>query len=102
MTEADLLRGVLDLCRVLGWRTLHVRPARTAHGWRTAVQGDGAGFPDVLALRGDCIVAAELKADRGNLTDEQRDWLAAFAASGADVHVWRPVDYPDAIAAVLR
>lgn len=102
MSESDLLTGVLDIARLTGWRTIHVRPGRTAHGWRTAVSGDGTGWPDIVALRGDRIIVAELKADRGRLTDEQRDWLAAWTATGADVHVWRPVDYPDTIASVLR
>lgn len=102
MSESDLLRGVLDLCRVLGWRTLHIRPGRTAGSWRTPVQGDGAGFPDVLALRGDRLVVAELKGGAGRVTVEQDAWLGAFAEAGVEVHVWRPSDYPDAIAEALR
>jgi hypothetical protein len=104
VTEADLLRGVLDLCRLLGWRTLHLRPARTSHGWRTPVQGDGVGWPDVFAVqpRSRRIVAAELKAEGGRLTADQDAWLADLAASGVEVFTWRPADYPDAIAEVLR
>lgn len=102
MAEGDLLRGVLDLCRVLGWRTIHIRPARTAYGWRTPVQGDGEGWPDLFAVRGDRAIAAELKADRGRTTSEQDAWLAALEAAGVETHTWRPADYPDAIAEVLR
>lgn len=102
MAESDLLTGVLDIARAYQWRTIHVRPGRTAHGWRTAISGDGVGFPDLLAVRGDRIVVAELKVGRRALTDEQRTWLAAFAAVGAEAHVWRDTDYPDDIAAVLR
>lgn len=102
MTENDLLAGVLDLLRLFGWRSIHVRPARTAHGWRTPVQGDGTGWPDLYAVRGDRALAAELKADRGRVSPEQAAWLDALRAAGVSVHVWRPADYPDAIAAVLR
>jgi hypothetical protein len=102
MTESDLLRGVLDLAKLLGWRTIHVRPGRTAHGWRTAVQGDGAGWPDVFAVRGDRLIGAELKSGRGQLATDQSAWLEALATAGVECHVWRPADYPDAIAAVLR
>jgi hypothetical protein len=102
MTETDLLRGVLDIAKVYGWRTLHVRPARTAHGWRTAVSGDGIGWPDVVAVRGSRIVAAELKAERGRLTPDQDRWLYDLAAAGVDVHVWRPSDYPDGVVEALR
>jgi hypothetical protein len=30
---------VIELAKLRGWRTAHFRPARTAHGWRTAVLG---------------------------------------------------------------
>jgi hypothetical protein len=52
ITEAAFLRQVLDLAKLRGWRTAHFRPAQTSRGWRTAVQGDGAGFPDLVGRRG--------------------------------------------------
>lgn len=100
MTENELLTGVLDVCRLLGWRTIHLRPARSATSWRTAVHG--VGFPDVLAVRGSRIVAAELKVGRKQLTAEQGRWLTDLAAAGADCHVWRETDYPDGIVEALR
>lgn len=102
LSEADLLRGVLDLCRVLGWRTYHPRPAMTRRGWRTPVQGDGIGWPDLAAVRGDRLVVAELKSERGRTTPEQADWLEALAAAGVEAYTWRPADYPDNIAEILR
>jgi hypothetical protein len=48
------------------------------------------------------IVVAELKFGRRTLTDERRAWLAAFAAVGADAHVWHDRDYLNPIAAILR
>lgn len=102
MSEADLLAGVLDIFARLGWRTLHVRPARTATSWRTAVSGAGVGFPDVLAVRGRRLVVVELKSATGQLTDAQDQWLSDFAATGADVYVWRPADYPDRILEALK
>ena len=102
MSEGDLLRGVFDLSRALGWRTLHIRPARTALSWRTAVSGDGIGWPDLFAIRGSRIVAAELKSGRGRVTPEQRAWLEALAAAGCETFTWREADYPDAMLRVLR
>lgn len=102
MSESDLLVGVLDACRMLGYRTLHIRPARAAGSWRTAVQGGGIGFPDVLAIRGKKLVVAELKSSKGRLSDEQDRWLSDFAIAGADCYVWRPSDYPDRILEALR
>src|SRR5215813_9770420 len=49
--------------------TLNVEPgtlaAEAATGWRTAVSGDGAGFPDLLLVRAERLVVAELKVGRG-------------------------------------
>ncbi len=110
-TEADFTTFVIDLARVLGWRTAHFRPAKTDKGWRTPVQGDGAGFPDLILLRGNRMVVAELKAERGRLSPAQVEWLDAYAglaypecpgSFGDDtnavtgnhigVFVWRPRD----------
>ena len=101
MSEADLERGVLDLARLYHWRVAHFRPARTVHGWRTPVAADGAGFVDLLMVRGNRILAVELKSALGRLTPEQVAWLAALADAGVDTQVWTPAMYPAAIAAVL-
>ena len=86
---------------MLGWKRAHFRPARTAHGWRTPVAADGAGFPDLILVRGDRLLAAELKTESGTLTPAQSEWLEALAAAGMETFVWRPDDW-DAIAKVLR
>lgn len=101
MPERELQDAVIKLARLLGWRSAHFRPAMTTHGWRTAVQGDGKGFPDVVLIRDERLVVAELKSDSGQLTNEQDQWLAAWRSVGAEVHVWRPEDL-QTIADILR
>jgi hypothetical protein len=101
-SEAAFTGQVLQAARLLGWQSAHFRPARTARGWRTPVQGDGKGFPDLILLRGPRLVVAELKVDGGRLRPEQESWLAAFRQlPGAEVHVWRPRDW-DQLTEVLR
>lgn len=98
MTEADLLRAVTDLAAILGWQWVHWRPAQTAHGWRTPVQGPlGAGFPDLLLVREKDrrIMFVELKADRGKVSPAQVDVALRLFAAGQDVQVWRPSDLDD-------
>jgi hypothetical protein len=93
MTEQQLLDAILDTCRLLRLRTAHFRPARTAAGWRTAVAGDGKGFPDLVIVGLDQVVYRELKTDRGRPAAEQDVWVAALAAAGADIAIWRPRDW---------
>lgn len=90
-SEAAFTRQVLQFARLLRWRTAHFRPGLTQSGrWVTAVQGDGAGFPDLLLARGPRLVVAELKVGRNKPTEAQEDWLRAFNAAGVEAYVWRP------------
>ncbi len=92
MSERVWTRHFIQLAQSLGWRTVHFRPARTVKGWRTAVEGDGIGFPDVLCLRDVRLVVTELKTEKGRPTRDQTDWLAAWQAVGAETYIWRPSD----------
>lgn len=102
-SEDQLLAWTLNTARMYGWRTLHIRPARTATGWRTAVQGDGTGWPDVFAVRGDRAIAAELKKGRARLRPEQEAWIAALTGvAGIDTYIWRTTTPLEEIAGALR
>lgn len=84
---------VIQLAKLHGFRVTHFRPAMTRAGkWMTAVQGDGKGFPDLVLVRGDQLIFAELKSERGKLSDEQRAWLDALGQTAATCCVWRPSD----------
>ena len=93
------MKAILDGLMKTGWRACHFRPARTAGGWRTAVQGH-VGFPDIIGIhpvRG--IVAIECKSDKGRLTDEQNAWKQWFESvedrwpGAVEYRVVRPVDW---------
>lgn len=90
VTEADWTRQVIEAAQRFGWKVAHFRPARTADGnWATAVQGDGAGFPDLILVR-ETTIAAELKSEYGRLSPEQEEWLAYFHNAGVETYIWRP------------
>ena len=90
MSEDDLQTRIIAAAEANGWRVVHHRPAKTAKGWRTAVQGH-AGFPDLVLARDGVIIVAELKSRRGHPTDDQKLWLEAL---GVHVRLWRPQDWP--------
>lgn len=100
LTEADFLRQVIDLAHLCGWRVAHFRPAFTGRGWRTPVQGDGVGFPDLILTRRDRLMAAELKRQLGTVAPEQLEWLKAFDLAGAETAVWRPSDFEQIVEAL--
>jgi len=94
MSEDQFQRKVIARSIELGWEVAHFRASRTAHGWRTACQGTAKGFPDLILLRHGIQVIAEIKAEGGKITPEQRRWLGAFSkVPGAIVCVWRPSDW---------
>lgn len=105
MSENELLEAVLEMAALLGWRCYHARPARTASGWRTAAQGNGAaGFPDLVLVRNGCLWFVELKAEKGRVGPAQELWLDALKfVPGVRVDVWRPDDWRSGrVEAVLR
>ena len=65
---------------------------QTERGWRTAVAADGKGFPDLLLVR-EQVIVAEIKGDGDKLRPEQEAWLEAFSRAGVPSFVWTPEDW---------
>lgn len=89
MTEDQLLAAVLDAAKQLGYRVCHFRPARTATGWRTAIQGD-KGWVDLVLCGYGRFMVVECKSETGKLTDDQGAWRWELLNAGIEYHVWRP------------
>lgn len=94
LREDEWTSRVIETARLHSWRVAHFRPARTAKGWRTPVQGD-IGLPDLILARDGVVLLAELKQDRGTVRPDQRLWLAALGRHG---RLWRPRDWDDVLA----
>ena len=99
--EKTFQKQVIELAHILGYTVAHFRPAKTAHGWRTPVAADGAGFPDLVIAGHGRILYRELKTTTGRLSDDQEAWGEILTRNGADYAVWRPSDW-DTIAHQLR
>lgn len=93
MTEDQLTTRIIEAAITYGWLVTHFRPARTAKGYRTAVQGH-KGFPDLVLVKGDRVIFAELKGLRGYLSNEQAIWLHRLRDAGAEVYLWNERDWP--------
>lgn len=91
---------VIALAGYRGWRFYHApdnRPGRNG-----GVQRVVRGWPDLVLVRDDRMIVAELKAEKGRLRPGQQEWLDALAqVPGVEAHVWRPSDWPAVEAALL-
>ncbi len=94
LTEAAFTATVIEFAKLYGWLVTHFRPAQTARGWRTPVQGD-KGFPDCVFAKEGRVVFAELKV-KGKPSEEQKAWLEALP----NAYLWTPADW-DSIEKVL-
>lgn len=86
ITEAQHQAAILELAQLMGWRWYVVPDSRRCP----------AGWPDLVLVRGDRIIFAELKTDSGKLRPAQEDWLDALSrVRRVTVRVWRPQDWPE-------
>ena len=101
VSEADFMAQVTQLATLLGYVWCHFRPAMTSKGYRTPVSGPlGKGWPDLVLVRGERIIFAELKRDGAKPTPEQTEVLATLAKTG-EAYVWQPKDF-EAVARLLQ
>ena len=73
---------VRRLLRDLNLRGYHTHDSRRSHG----------GYPDWTIVGTGGVLFRELKTQRGKVSPEQQQWLAALTAARQDADVWRPED----------
>ena len=85
VTEAEFQQAVVELARAeCGWKVYHTYDSRRS----------APGFPDLVLARQGVLLFWELKAAKGRATAAQREWLDALRATGANVDVLYPEDWP--------
>lgn len=76
---------VIPLLELHGWLVYHTHDSRRSQ----------AGFPDLVAVRGERTIFAELKSETGQPTAEQYEWLVTLHQAGNEVYLWRPSDFEE-------
>ena len=89
--ERDFQRSVVELAELYGWMIYHTYDSRRSN----------PGFPDLVMVRDNRVIFAELKTMKGKVTKHQERWLEALAKTQVEVKLWRPSDIND-IEEVLR
>ena len=82
MTEKALQAAIAKFARERGWLVYHTYDSRRS----------APGFPDLVMVRREQLVFAELKNDKGRLTQDQENWRAALIRADQAYFVWRPAD----------
>jgi hypothetical protein len=82
ITEKEFMQLVIDHAEANHWLVYHTYDSRRSE----------PGFPDLLLLRRR-LIAVELKSEKGETTQLQDEWLAAFRACGILAYLWRPSDW---------
>jgi hypothetical protein len=90
-TEKQFQQQVKDLAKILGWKYYHT--------WRSF--HSPAGFPDCVMVKGCRVIFAELKTEKGKVSEKQQEWITALSGTNNETYVWRPSDWDD-IVEVLR
>ncbi len=90
--EETFQKAVIDVAHECGWHAAHFRKSRTKHGWSTAVQADGKGFPDLVLVR-ERVIWPELKVGKNKLSKDQENWRDWLLAAGQEWYCWYPRDW---------
>lgn len=91
ITEAQFQKTVIEMAELFRWRWYHAPENRPVAGRSgTYIQNVRKGFPDLVLVKGDRLIFAELKRELGPLQPGQQDWLDAVRAAGAEAYLWRP------------
>jgi hypothetical protein len=82
VTEKALQEAIVKFARQRGWRVYHTYDSRRS----------APGFPDLVLVRRRKLIFAELKSEKGKITDEQERWRSALNEAEQTYFVWRPND----------
>ena len=100
ISEQAFMTQIKSLAYLNGWMTHHSQPSLTRTG-RYITTG-AAGFPDlVLAHPQRGFILAELKTEKGRVSESQVAWLKACDPH-VECYIWRPQDLPQITARLGR
>ena len=88
--EKDFQLRVMHLAKLFRWQCYAIPDSRRA---------SLAGYPDLTMwnVEQKRLIFAELKREKGKLSESQKVVLSELETLGVEVYVWRPSDFDDII-----
>jgi hypothetical protein len=87
-SEKEFMKRVVGLAKLTGWLCYHTFDSRRS----------SPGFPDLVLVRPPDIIFAELKNNKGKLSDKQWVWHETLKqCPGVSFYLWRPQDWESVI-----
>jgi hypothetical protein len=83
LSEKDFQDQIIQLARMCGWTLIyHTKDSRDSP----------EGFPDLVMIKRDVLLVAELKVGNNKPSAAQQKWIDGFCYVGALAYVWYPTD----------
>lgn len=104
MSEKAFQAQVVAMANIFGWLVFHQPEAfqrcpKCGHERIHHPKDCDAGFPDLVMARSARVIFAELKTEKGKVSDAQQGWIDALGGvtcnnwdEGPEVYLWRPSD----------
>ena len=83
---------MIEYAELRGWAVYHA-----AYVKGHLRSSSSVGFPDLVLVRNDRTVFAELKTDKGKLSVAQDGWLNLLRGTANEVYLWRPSDMDEVL-----
>ena len=95
-TEKQFQAAVVQYAKLKGWEVYHTEFSIRSN----------KGFPDLTLARigkdgTGRIIFAELKSEKGKVTEDQKKWLELLSDCPCETYLWRPSDW-DWIEEILK
>lgn len=81
-TEKQFQEAVIELAKLNGWMVYHTHDSRRSE----------PGFPDLVLVKNGFVIFAELKTEKGRVSEAQEKWLRNLGSGEGcfSVFLWRP------------
>lgn len=104
ISESAWQKTVVGHALRAGWLTYYIPDAMWRRAFVSGIPQDlgNRGFPDLICVRGSCVLFRELKKIGGRLSEHQILWRDALLEAGADWALWTPADLDEVIATLWQ